>query len=81
MKYSLLARSPTIHRGLECASVFEFSICLIVCLLVGKYYHFSPHPPLSPLSLISKKFAVINAKQAGPGLLRPALSLAYDIHY
>merc|ERR1712082_419083 len=30
---SLLARSPTIHRGLECASVFELvSVCLIVCL-------------------------------------------------
>ena len=29
----LLARSPTIHRGLECASVFELvSVCLIVCL-------------------------------------------------
>ena len=44
------------------ASVFEFRLYLIDCVCVGKYYHFSPHPPLSPLVLISKKFAVRNPK-------------------
>merc|ERR1711873_280628 len=74
VQYStVLARSPTIHRGLECASVFEFSICLIVCLCVGKYYHLSPHPPLSPLLLHFKNFAVMNpnlerAHKAWPNL-------------
>ena len=34
------------------ASVIEFIDYLIVCLSVSKYYHFSPHPPLSPLVLI-----------------------------
>ena len=40
------------------ASAFEFIDYLIVCLCVGKYYHLSPHPPLSPLLRNSKKFAV-----------------------
>ena len=51
------------------ASVFEFIDCLIDCVSVGKYSHFSPHPPLfpsfillSPLLLISKIFAVMNKK-------------------
>ena len=41
-------RRSTDHSGLECASVFEFIDYLIVCVLVGKYSNFSPHPPLFP---------------------------------
>ena len=45
------------------ASVIELDfVYLIDCVSVGKYYHFSPHPPLSPLVLNSKKFAVMNPK-------------------
>ena len=39
---------------------------LSVCLSVGKYYHLSPHPPLSPLVWNSKKFAVLNKKLLFP---------------
>ena len=68
----ILARSPDDPQRIRVASVFElfFFVCLIVCLFsVGKYSHFSPHPPLfpsfillSPLLLISKIFAVMNKK-------------------
>ena len=44
------------------ASVIEIRLCLLDCLLVSKYSNFSPHPPLSPLLLISKKFTVMNPK-------------------
>ena len=66
----LLARSPDDPQGIRVASVFELFVCLFVlCLIVGKYSHFSPHPPLfpsfillSPLLLISKIFSVMNKK-------------------
>ena len=41
-------------------------VYLIVCLSVGKYFHISPHPPLSPLVWNSKKFAVLNKKLSFP---------------
>jgi len=74
--FSKLARSPDDPQRIRVASVFELDFVLylldclsVLCLLVGKYSHFSPHPPLfpsfillSPLLLISKIFAVMNKK-------------------
>ena len=57
--------------GDKVASVFETSVSLFVylftCLCVlGKFSNFSPHPPLSPLLLISKIFSVMNKKYTFP---------------
>ena len=61
--------------GDKVASVFETSVCLCVyffvylftCLCVlGKFSNSSPHPPLSPLLLISKIFSVMNKKYTFP---------------
>ena len=62
---------PGDPQGIRVASVFEISVCvfiylfiyLFVCLCVlGKFSNYSPHPPLSPLLLISKIFSVMNKK-------------------
>ena len=48
VSYVLLARSPDDPQRIRVASVFELSVCLIVCLFfVGKFSNSSPHPPLS----------------------------------
>ena len=62
---------PGDSQGIRVASVFEISVylfvylftCLFTCLCVlGKFSNSSPHPPLSPLLLISKIFSVMNKK-------------------
>ena len=67
-------RSPTIHRPqgirwplfLKPLFVYLY-ICLYIYLYVlGKFSNFSPHPPLSPLLLISKIFSVMNKKYTFP---------------
>merc|ERR1711873_394040 len=53
---SKLASSLEYPQRIRVVSVFE--TCVLDCLFVGKYYHLSPHPPLSPLLRNSKKLAV-----------------------
>merc|ERR1712115_712258 len=52
---------PTIHRGLEWPHCLNcLSVCLSVCLFsVGKYSHFSPHPPLFPSFILLSPLLLI----------------------